>query len=222
MSSPPDSGAANHGPKKHDDEQVTFQFCHECSNMLYPKEDKDARKLMYTCRTCQHTVEATSNCIYRNMLKSQVGDTAGVTQDVALDPTVGGPSDMNITHQNITTTTPTSALVMCGCCGQVIMCSECESHPAYIPETDRAAAASEPSTPPKSYQAELLGPIMASSPDQQAWTSMLNEIAKLDLAPVEMDIDDDFDDLDEWEPEMDDLHTSNQFINSPSSRTVRA
>lgn len=213
MSSPPDSGAANHGPKKHDDEQVTFQFCHECSNMLYPKEDKDARKLMYTCRTCQHTVEATSNCIYRNMLKSQVGDTAGVTQDVALDPTVRGPeSTLNVPSS------PTSALVMCGCCGQVIMCSDCEIRPAYIPENKRAAAATEPSTPPKSYQAELLGPIMASSDDQDAWNRMLDEIAKLDLAPVEMDMDDDMDD---WEPEMDDMHASQQVLNSPS-RPVRA
>lgn len=207
MSSPPDSGAANHGPKKHDDEQVTFQFCHECSNMLYPKEDKDARKLMYTCRTCQHTVEATSNCIYRNMLKSQVGDTAGVTQDVALDPTVGGP---DIIHN--APPTPTSAFVMCGCCGQVIMCSDCEIRPAYIPESERAAAASEPSTPPKSYQAELLRPILSSSPNQQAWNQMLEEIAKLDLAPVEMEIDDD---LDDWEPELDDMHASQQMLNSP-------
>ncbi|PSR81088.1 hypothetical protein BD289DRAFT_373006 [Coniella lustricola] len=67
---------------------VSILFCPECSNMLYPKEDKEARRLMYQCRTCQHTEAATSNCVYRNILKSQAGDTAGVTQDVALDPTL--------------------------------------------------------------------------------------------------------------------------------------
>lgn len=198
----PESGAANLAPKKHDDEQVTFQFCHECSNMLYPKEDKIARKLMYTCRTCQHTVAATSNCIYRSVLKSQVGDTAGVTQDVALDPTVGGPTmDSNVPPS------PSSALVMCGCCGQVIMCSDCEIRPAYIPDQDRPTAANEPSTPPKSYQAELLAPIMNLSDEEQNWNLVLNEISKLDLTVIDMDMDDDMDD---WERELDeqDLHSS--------------
>ncbi|KAH8898363.1 hypothetical protein GQ53DRAFT_678539 [Thozetella sp. PMI_491] len=69
-------------------EQITFRFCSECSNMLYPKEDEDAHKLQFTCRTCQYTEEATSMCIFRNVLNNAAGETAGVTQDVGQDPTL--------------------------------------------------------------------------------------------------------------------------------------
>lgn len=56
--------------------------------MLYPKEDKMTSKLMYACRTCQSSQEATSSCVFRNYLSTNVGETAGVTQDVGNDPTV--------------------------------------------------------------------------------------------------------------------------------------
>lgn len=69
-------------------EQITFRFCSECSNMLYPKEDEEAHKLQYTCRTCQYTEEATTSCVFRNILNNTSGETAGVTQDVGSDPTV--------------------------------------------------------------------------------------------------------------------------------------
>lgn len=58
------------------------------SNLLYPKEDRATNQLMFTCRTCHVGEPATSYCVYQNKLHSQVGDTAGVTQDVASDPTV--------------------------------------------------------------------------------------------------------------------------------------
>ncbi|KAK9782336.1 hypothetical protein SCARD494_13644 [Seiridium cardinale] len=73
-------------------EQITFRFCSECSNMLYPKEDPDSHKLQFTCRTCQYTEEATSTCVFRNLMNNAVGETAGVTQDVGSDPTVSIPS----------------------------------------------------------------------------------------------------------------------------------
>ncbi|KAI1781338.1 DNA-directed RNA polymerase II subunit RPB9 [Hypoxylon cercidicola] len=69
-------------------EQITFRFCSECSNMLYPKEDEDAHKLQFTCRTCQYTEEATSSCVFRNVMNNAAGETAGVTQDVGSDPTL--------------------------------------------------------------------------------------------------------------------------------------
>lgn len=69
-------------------EQITFRFCLECSNMLYPKEDEESHKLQFTCRTCQYTEEATSTCVFRNVMNNAVGETAGVTQDVGSDPTV--------------------------------------------------------------------------------------------------------------------------------------
>jgi DNA-directed RNA polymerase II subunit RPB9 len=75
-------------------EQITFRFCSECSNMLYPKEDPDAHQLQFTCRTCQYTELAQSSCVFRNVLENSSGETAGVTQDVGSDPTL--PRSNNI------------------------------------------------------------------------------------------------------------------------------
>lgn len=89
-------------------EQITFRFCSECSNMLYPKEDEDAHKLQFTCRTCQYTEDAQTTCVFRNVLNTSAGETAGVTQDVGSDPTVSAPSP-----------------VVCLCCGLVVYCETC-------------------------------------------------------------------------------------------------
>lgn len=59
--------------------------------MLYPKEDPDTHRLQFACRTCQYSEEASSSCVFRNVLNNAVGETAGVTQDVGSDPTVGAP-----------------------------------------------------------------------------------------------------------------------------------
>ncbi|WYZ41065.1 hypothetical protein EsH8_IV_001406 [Colletotrichum jinshuiense] len=69
-------------------EQITFRFCSECSNMLYPKEDEETHRLQFTCRTCQFTEEAQSTCVFRNVMNNAAGETAGVTQDVGSDPTL--------------------------------------------------------------------------------------------------------------------------------------
>lgn len=90
MASPQSTSTAfGGGESKKKLEQITFRFCSECSNMLYPKEDEANRKLQFTCRTCQYTEEAKTTCIFRNELDTSVGETAGVTQDVGSDPTVG-------------------------------------------------------------------------------------------------------------------------------------
>ncbi|KAI4154526.1 MAG: hypothetical protein LQ340_001615 [Diploschistes diacapsis] len=69
-------------------EEITFRFCRECSNMLYPKEDRESNTLIFACRTCQFSEPAPSSCVYRNTLSNTVGETAGVTQDVGSDPTL--------------------------------------------------------------------------------------------------------------------------------------
>ncbi|KAL0932463.1 DNA-directed RNA polymerase II subunit rpb9 [Colletotrichum truncatum] len=93
-------------------EQITFRFCSECSNMLYPKEDEETHKLQFTCRTCQFTEEAQSTCVFRNVMNNAAGETAGVTQDVGSDPTVGDSQSI-------------SAPVVCIGCGFAIMCTSC-------------------------------------------------------------------------------------------------
>ncbi|KAK4693040.1 DNA-directed RNA polymerase II subunit RPB9, partial [Lecanoromycetidae sp. Uapishka_2] len=94
MASPAPSNASDTSDsKKPSKEDITFKFCRECSNMLYPKEDRMTNKLMFACRTCQFSEEASSSCVFRNTIHNTVGENSGVTQDVGSDPTVGGPSD---------------------------------------------------------------------------------------------------------------------------------
>jgi DNA-directed RNA polymerase II subunit RPB9 len=107
----PQSSIANGGDRKEPRGQVTFRFCAECSNMLYPKEDEATRTLKFTCRTCQYTEDAKSWCVYRNVINSAQGETAGVTQDVGSDPTVGSPLSC--------------CRVLCLMCGLAISCTTC-------------------------------------------------------------------------------------------------
>lgn len=76
--------------------------------MLYPKEDADNSQLMFACRTCTFSEPAASACVFRNILSNTVGETEGVTQDVASDPTVGDPDS-----------------ALCSLCGLVITCELC-------------------------------------------------------------------------------------------------
>uniref|UniRef100_A0A804JSK4 TFIIS-type domain-containing protein n=1 Tax=Musa acuminata subsp. malaccensis TaxID=214687 RepID=A0A804JSK4_MUSAM len=32
----------------------TMKFCRECNNILYPKEDREQKVLLYACRNCDH------------------------------------------------------------------------------------------------------------------------------------------------------------------------
>lgn len=41
--------------------------------MLYPKEDKEARHLLYACRNCDYKQIAENSCIYVNKVSSLNG-----------------------------------------------------------------------------------------------------------------------------------------------------
>ena len=56
--------------------------------MLYPKEDKDNSRLLYSCRNCDYTELAENPKVYRHELISNIGETAGVVQDIGADPTL--------------------------------------------------------------------------------------------------------------------------------------
>ncbi|MCJ1310239.1 hypothetical protein MMC25_003901 [Agyrium rufum] len=107
MSASPES-TSGHAQSKTGQEQITFRFCRECSNMLYPKEDKMTSTLMFACRTCTFSEQAVSSCVFRDNLENNVGETAGVTQDVGADPTVGGS-------------------YFCILCGEPLVCDFCGS-----------------------------------------------------------------------------------------------
>ncbi|KAF2763271.1 hypothetical protein EJ05DRAFT_32640 [Pseudovirgaria hyperparasitica] len=68
--------------------KIAFRFCSECSNLLYPKEDKINARLMFACRTCQYATEALTPMVTRKEVSSSAGDTAGLTDDIGQDPTL--------------------------------------------------------------------------------------------------------------------------------------
>ncbi|XP_024019993.1 DNA-directed RNA polymerases II, IV and V subunit 9A [Morus notabilis] len=64
----------------------TMIFCRECNNILYPKEDRANKTLLYACRNCDHQEVAENNCVFRNELNLSV--RAQILQDVTADPTL--------------------------------------------------------------------------------------------------------------------------------------
>lgn len=66
-------------------------FCRECNNMLYPKEDRQQRRLLYACRTCTYSEPSPPelhNCIYVNDLKAAPTARLTISKELILDPTL--------------------------------------------------------------------------------------------------------------------------------------
>ncbi|EME84813.1 uncharacterized protein MYCFIDRAFT_59918 [Pseudocercospora fijiensis CIRAD86] len=119
--------------KGEDSKKISFRFCRECSNMLYPKEDRLTNQLMFACRTCQFSEPATASCIWRNSLKEDVQETAGNVDDVAQDPTVGNSNDSSDYDDIMEDSTELEDVEgedivpgLCTLCGQEILCPICE------------------------------------------------------------------------------------------------
>ena len=134
MSQSPGKDEGNEEPKK-----ISFRFCREwhvyscfqrasnrrtnsrySSNLLYPTEDKVNNQLEFACRSCTFSEAANTSCIFRNELVNTVGETVGITQDVANDPTVSSVPDF------------------CTLCGNEIFCEICgkESDRGFWLEVD--------------------------------------------------------------------------------------
>uniref|UniRef100_A0A8C4Q8V8 DNA-directed RNA polymerase subunit n=2 Tax=Eptatretus burgeri TaxID=7764 RepID=A0A8C4Q8V8_EPTBU len=72
---------------------VGIKFCQECNNMLYPKEDKENRILLYACRNCDYQQETDNSCIYVNKITHEVDELTQIIADVAQDPTLPRTTD---------------------------------------------------------------------------------------------------------------------------------
>ncbi|KAI5189686.1 DNA-directed RNA polymerase II subunit RPB9 [Nematocida minor] len=68
----------------------TKQFCRECNNMLYPKEDKLEKMLYLACRNCEHFEEAITPTVYTAEYKKSTGKVAMemAAKEIASDPTL--------------------------------------------------------------------------------------------------------------------------------------
>lgn len=56
--------------------------------MLYPKEDKENKVLLYACRNCDYKQIADNNCIYVNKIMHEVDELTNIVSDVIGDPTL--------------------------------------------------------------------------------------------------------------------------------------
>ncbi|XP_020228784.1 DNA-directed RNA polymerases II, IV and V subunit 9A [Cajanus cajan] len=66
----------------------TMKFCRRCNNVLYPKEDKEQKLLLYACRNCNHEEIADNNIVYRNKIHHSVQRRTRELENVAADPTL--------------------------------------------------------------------------------------------------------------------------------------
>ncbi|PAA46305.1 hypothetical protein BOX15_Mlig024333g1, partial [Macrostomum lignano] len=67
---------------------VGILFCQECNNMLYPREDKANRQLVYSCRNCGYSQPALNPCVYVNKVEHDVDELTQIVADVIHDPTL--------------------------------------------------------------------------------------------------------------------------------------
>ncbi|EPY50329.1 DNA-directed RNA polymerase II complex subunit Rpb9 [Schizosaccharomyces cryophilus OY26] len=65
-----------------------FQYCIECNNMLYPREDKIARTLRLACRNCDYSEVAATSKVYRHELITSNVEGLHFSQDAATDYTL--------------------------------------------------------------------------------------------------------------------------------------
>mmetsp|Transcript_16720 Transcript_16720/g.27659 ORF Transcript_16720/g.27659 Transcript_16720/m.27659 type:complete len:116 (-) Transcript_16720:132-479(-) len=71
-----------------------IKFCRECNNMLYPKEDKERKILLFACRNCEHQEVADDPCVYRNDIVQPVDPRTTVIADLSADPTLPRTKDV--------------------------------------------------------------------------------------------------------------------------------
>lgn len=122
--------------------------------MLYAKEDRINNKLMFACRTCQYSEEATSACVFRNSIYNIIGETAGVTQDVGSDPTVGLPD------------------LCCTLCGQPFTCDICggvdEYGEDFVQSSDGRDEEEEDDEEEEEEEEDSMATVEGSSGEQKA------------------------------------------------------
>ncbi|EFN53258.1 hypothetical protein CHLNCDRAFT_25864 [Chlorella variabilis] len=73
-----------------------LRFCPESNDLLYPREDKERKKLVYFCRSCQYQEDADPKewCVYRNEVQHTSREKSVVLQDVRSDPTLPRTRDV--------------------------------------------------------------------------------------------------------------------------------
>ncbi|KAK5093520.1 hypothetical protein LTR70_004649 [Exophiala xenobiotica] len=88
--------------------EIAYKFCQECSNLLYPREDRQLNQLLYICKACSSVQQSEPACTYRQILSEAAQESMGEKAYVANDPTVGE-----------------DVLCFCTMCGNCLKCATC-------------------------------------------------------------------------------------------------
>ena len=73
---------------------VKLRFCPTSNDLLYPREDRERKKLVYVCKNCKYEVDADDHCVYRHTIHHTAAETTTVIQDVRTDPTLPRSNDV--------------------------------------------------------------------------------------------------------------------------------
>jgi DNA-directed RNA polymerase II subunit RPB9 len=67
-----------------------LKFCPETNDLLYPRENKQTRRLEYYCKNCPYVevAQAQDQCVYVSETKHDAKEQTVVLQDVTADPTL--------------------------------------------------------------------------------------------------------------------------------------
>ncbi len=77
---------------------VKLRFCPTSNDLLYPREDRARKKLVYVCKNCKYEVDADDHCVYRHNIHHTAAETTTVIQDVRSDPTLPRSGDVQCPH----------------------------------------------------------------------------------------------------------------------------
>jgi len=73
---------------------VPLRFCPNSNDLLYPKEDRQSKRLIYFCRNCDYTIAASDNCVHRRNIFHSSSETTAILHDVRTDPTLPHSKDV--------------------------------------------------------------------------------------------------------------------------------
>ena len=73
---------------------ASMRFCANCANILYPREDKEAKQLMYNCKKCDYIEQSTTGLIYRHEVLHSLSERTAIISDVTADPTLPRTKDV--------------------------------------------------------------------------------------------------------------------------------
>ncbi|KAJ3452980.1 DNA-directed RNA polymerase ii subunit rpb9 [Anaeramoeba flamelloides] len=70
-----------------------MEFCPECSNMLYPYENRQQKKLWLCCRNCEFSKQSQTSRVYFNLITGSLEENKA-PHNVTTDPTLPRTKDM--------------------------------------------------------------------------------------------------------------------------------